>query len=737
MLFVLGLDCAHARSLARIGPFICLLSLATAYPVSVARGADSDAPPTAPTVQPEELVVSGKKLDEQTLIDRKVYNVQSDVQSTFGTLSDVLDVIPSVDVDANGIVSLRGDPNVLVLIDGRPSALFFGSGAGDNLQSISAADVERIEVMTNPPAQYKADGAAGVINIVLRKQRPQGFAGTVQGSLGSGRRSIAGTNASYNDGPLMASITATYREDLRHRLIDSDLAAADPATGQQVSNRSAIDETIRRHVPILGSSVQYALNDALTLNLDLSGMSRAGPRTYTENDTSSLPSGTLTGSTRRSSAGSDRDFEGDEKLGLTQQLALPGEVLALLLHHTASHQDEHYDYTNSVFVPPGAPFQNNLGFHEDIATTEFTADYARPLFSTAILKLGYDFERDDYSYGAAGANIDSATGRQIPDTNLTDIFAVRQQIDAFYASYQHGVGRWNWIGGLRAELASTEARQVMQSLTTDQRYLRLYPSLHVDRTLSDAATLSFAASRRVTRPDADNMNPYIDHEYTPNLVSGNPGLKPQFTQSYELGYGYAQSGLTYSVTGYWRRNKDSVTDVTQALPGGLTLTTKTNLPNNDSAGIEVGANGHIVPKLAYSISSNLFYSQIDATALGASAVQSTQGVNAKVKLDYRPTGSDTLQLTATRTDKRLTPQGYVDAINLVNLGYRRQLQRDLTGVLTASNVFNGQRFERIAVTPTFTEHYSRFVYGRILYVGLVYAFGSSPKDKQQGFDYDQ
>jgi outer membrane receptor for ferrienterochelin and colicin len=712
---------------------LAILAICGAIPN--ARAAD---PPVAgPAAPVESIVVTANKLNVETLIDRKVYTVATDLQSTFGSVSDVLGIIPSVDVDADGVVSLRGDSNVLILIDGRPSAQFSGPSAGDNLQSIPAKDIERIEVITNPPAQFKADGVAGVINIIMRKKRPEGFAGTLQGSRGSGGRSIIGTNASCSAGPLTASLTATYRQDLRRRQIDSDLAAPDPTTGQLVDSRSAIDETIHRAVPPVGVALKYSLNDAQTLSVDLGRSGRAGLRTYTELNGSSAPPGTVTGSTERLSAGHDREIDGDERLGFAQKLGRLGELLDISLHHTASHENEHYDYTNESFLPPAATFYDNLGFSEDHRTNELNADYTLPFSKAKALKLGYGFERDDYVYVAAGNNVDAVTRAWVPDASLADDFRFRQLIHSAYASYQTRVGTWNWLGGMRGELAITDARQVTLSLETEQRYLRLYPSLHVEHSLSDEATLSFGASRRVARPDADNLNPYTDYEYTPNLRAGNPDLKPQFTQSFEVGYGYEGRGLTYAVTGYFRRNRDSVTDITEPLADGLSLTTKTNLPRNDSAGLEFTSNGHIVPKLGYSISGNLFYSQIDATALGASGLESTAGLNAKLKLDYRPTAADAGQLTVTRTDKRLTPQGYVKAINIVNLGYRHQLQRDLTGVITLSDAFNGQRYERTAVTPTFTETYSRFVRGRVLYFGVVCAFGSSKKEKPASFDYDQ
>ena len=714
--------------------WVVLLILA-AYSISVAGAAEP--PSQGPTNPTESVVVTAKRLNVETLIDRKVYTIEADVQSTFGTVSDVLTVIPSVDVDADGNVSLRGDSNVLILIDGRPSAQFSGPSAGDNLQSIPATDIERIEVLTNPPAQYKADGTAGVINVIMRKKRPAGFAGSLLGSLGTAGRSVVGANASYNSGPLTASVTGTYRQDYRRRLVQSDLIAPAPTTRQLIDNRSATDGVIRRDVPPLGFTGQYALNDTQTIRVEANRSSRAGLRIYTETNSAVLASGAVPNLVERLTAGHDREIDADERVGFSQKLARPGEVLEISAHHSASHVTEFYGYTNDFLIPPAATAYDSLRFHEIFGTSDFGFDYTLPFSKTRLLKLGYAFERDDYEYGAAGNNIDPVTGAQVPDPNLTDDFRFRQQINAGYLSYQASVGEWNWLAGLRGELTTTEGRQTIQNVSTEHRYLRLYPSVHLDRSLSDQSTLSLGASRRVKRPDTDNYNPYIDHEYTPNLITGNPELKPQFTQSYEVGYGYEGRGLAYALTGYYRRNRDSVTDLTEDLGNGVSLTTKTNLPRNDSAGLEVTSTGHVLQKLTYSISGNLFRSQIDASSLGFSGLRTTSGVDAKLKLDYHPTAADTAQLTVTRTDKRLTAQGYVDAINIVNVGYRHTLKADLTGLVTVSDLFNGQRFERVAVTPTFTQGYSRFVHGRIVYVGLVYSFGSSKKEKPQSFEYDQ
>ena len=241
---------------------------------------------------------------------------------------------------------------------------------------------------------------------------------------------------------------------------------------------------------------------------------------------------------------------------------------------------------------------------------------------------------------------------QTIDPNLTNDFRFRQRISATYVSYQATRRFQDPLGGLRAEEVHTDAALLTNETSTSGSYFRVYPSLHWIAVCPTSRRLCHSARAALSRPDPSNLNPYIDYEYAPNLQTGNPNLRPQFTQSFEVGYGYEGRGSSYGVTGYYRLNQDSVTAGTEYLGNGLSLTTKTNLPKHDSTGLELSANGHIVRALSYGISGNLFYNQIDATALGIAGLQSTVGLNAKVKLDYRPTADDSAQITATRTDKR-------------------------------------------------------------------------------------
>jgi outer membrane receptor protein involved in Fe transport len=702
---------------------------------SALAGAGESSTPPASSSTPT-VVVEARKLAVEEKIDRKVYSVTEDVQSTFGTLSDILTAIPSIDVDPDGVVSLRGDSNVLILIDGKPSTLFQGSAAGDNLQSIPAKDIERIEVLTTPPAQFKAEGAAGVINIITRKQhRARGSSGTLQGSLGNDGRSVVAAGGQYVGERFTAGLNAGYRQDYRQRFVQSEVTGADPGTGEVLTSRDSITEHIHRSVPSVALSGEYDPNARQSLTASAGWNRRGGLRTYTQLDDSTDPAGVAQSSTRRLSSGHDPEDSYDMALRFTQKLRTPGETLDISLHRSVSHQYEHYDYVNDSFVPPAPTFYTNLSFHEDHAITEADADYVLPLSATRVLKLGYGFEQDDYGFANAGASVDPSTGTETIDPAQTNDFSFWQRIHAIYLSYQASAGSWSWLVGLRTELTTNESRQITDNLSYPGQYLRAYPSLHVDRSLSEQATLSFGASRRVSRPDPSNLNPYIDYEYTPNLRAGNPNLKPQFTQSYEAGYEYQGHGASYALTGYYRHNTDSVTDVTEYLGNGVSLTTKTNLPRNDSAGVEFLAAGNLSPRLSYSLSGNAFYTEIDATALGIPGLKSTTGINAKTKIDYRPTVDDSVQLSVTRTDKRLTPQGEISAINIVNFGYKHTLTRALVAVATVTDLFNGQHYQRVAVTPSFTQVYERSVAGRIAYLGVVYSFGVTQQAKEPAFEY--
>lgn len=710
-----------------VGLLLILLSAATK-----AMAADPPPSPSAPT---QSVVVTSRKLPVQTFIDRKVYTVTDDLQASFGTLSNVLTDIPSVNVDPDGTLTLRGDSHVLILVDGKPSPLFSGPGAGDSLQSFPAANIERIEVITTPPPQYQASGAAGVINIITRKGHKEGIAGSVRASQGNSGRSVVSADSSYRSEKLSVSVDAGFRHDERQKLLESDMRSPLAPVASTLDSRSELLEHRWRDVPSASTDVEYALDEKDSMNGSFNWLRTGGPRNYTQTTTTTDASGTVTGVSERLSRGHDPETAYDERLGYVRKLAREGEELDISLHRATSHQVTHYDYTNNSLLPASAPYDSYLILNEQDTTTEAGLDYVLPLSSVQELKLGYLFEQDDYGFAStAGDNVPVTDADTIAPAAIDD-FTYRQRIYAAYVSDKASVGKWSFLGGLRLEDTTTDARVPTDDTVSRDHYLGLFPSLHVERTLSDASTLSFGASRRVTRPDPQQLDPNIDPEYTLILRAGNVHLLPEYTQSYELGYALQGHDLSYQVTGYYRRNHDSATGIVEYLGNGVSLSTQENLPRDDFEGLELTADGTLGSRLSYSISGNLYQTQVDASALGLPGLRPTRGVDTKLKLDYRPTARDLAQLSINRTDSRLTAQGYVSAMNVVNVGYRYQLRANLSALATVSDFFNGQRTQTTLATPSFAGYFVRAIQGPMIYVGLIYSFGSRAA-KEPDFQYE-
>jgi len=681
------------------------------------------------------VVVSGKSSTVQTLVDRKVYKLTDEVQALTGSAADVLNALPSITVDIDGNVSLRGDSNVTILVDGMPSAQLSGAKGGDGLLQISAKDIDRIEVMTNPPAQYKAAGTGGVINLVTRKNRQAGPSGTAQLSAGNKDRYVLGVSGGYGGKALNLTGALGLREDERERIVNSVLISSPGASS--TASSQALDEHIRRVIPSVKLGIDYKLNETQSLSANLNVRQRNGDRYFDQHTEEHSAAKTLLSASDRHSDGHEWSRSQEQGVRFKQALRDASESIELSLHQSTDVERERYAYRNTATLPPAPVSRDRLFLNHDLRTDDLGLDYSRNLAPDRSLKFGYGQQRDDNGFDYAADNADPASGLFVRNDALTNQFHYRQTVHALYASYQLMVADWSVVAGLRGERSSTLSQQINNGVSSRHSEGDLYPSLNLERTTDETKTWSLGYSKRVTRPDAEALNPFIDAQDTHNLRAGNANLLPQKTQSVELGFRLALPKQSYGLTGYVRDSRNSVTSLTQAISPDVTLTTLTNLPRSRALGLEFNVDAPLSASWAYRFSGNLFQSQIDASALGFNGLRSTAGLNLKASLDYRPTATETAQISMSRVGKRLTPQGEVAAIELVNLGFKHQVQSDLSVFMTVSDLFNGQRFRRSLSTATLGQTYQRQQQGRVIFLGLNYSFGSSKKNKGATFDYDQ
>ena len=654
---------------------------------------------TAPTV-----VVASKRADVVNKIDRKFYRTGADIQAATGSVADLLNNIPAVDVDIDGNVSLRGDASVTVLIDGQPSGQMQGAARAGALLGMSAADIEAIEVITSPSAEFKPDGTGGIINIITQKNRKRGATGQMVANLGNDGRHNGSLSGGYNTGTVDLSGTLGNRQDWRRRVNDDQTGApgAAPTLTHQVQDESS-ERWYGR------GALKYTPNDKQTLGVTLDYAARSDHRTLSQETTPA--DGPLY---QRYGVGGGRRTDAGLAFTLDQKLAMPGEALSLYAAHSHSNEDNLIDY------------QTERDFDQVVYDiSKFTASYTRPDGEDAKLKIGYDVEYDHNSF-----NNWSTAGT--PDNH----FRYRLAVNAAYATYSFKRGALETLGGLRVEQADIYTLQRDTGDTSTQRYRKLYPTLNLLYTLNDKESLSLGYSKRVKKPDPEDVNPYINAADPRNLRQGNPGLRPQMTDALELAYRHEAGVASYGLTAYYRRSQNGDGEVLVPLPNDVVLITKVNLPTVQSGGLEFSAVGKLLEGLSYNVSGNAFYNEINGQEVQGGSHHSDFGLNGKGTLDYQLSARDRVQVGFNYRGKRLTAQGYVMPFNVVNLGYRRVVNEQWTLVATLSDAFNTQRQRRIYETPTFRGEYGRHQLGQVAYVGLAFSFGGTRKAKDAEFNYE-
>ena len=686
-------------------------ALATCAALANAQNLSADAPAT--------VVVAGKRADVINKIDRKVYRADADLQAATGSAADIMNNIPSVEVDIDGTVSLRGDTSVTVLIDGKPSSQMQGAARGGALQGFAAADIEQIEIITSPSAEFKPDGSGGIINIVTKKSRKRGSSGQLLANMGNEGRHNANLSGSYNTGGLDFNGSLGKRQDRRQRISDNQ---AGPRNAGQGYSHQVQDESNDRWYGKGG--VKYAPDDSRTMGLTLDYASRSERRVSTEN---AMPFDAPV--YQRSGNGGGPRTDAGAALTFDQKLALPGEALSFYLQRSHSIETNQYDY---VAVDAAPALQRDFGQQVyDIA--KFTGGYVRPDGAGAMLKLGYDIESDHNGFNNWSA---SGLGEPPAVNHAADNrFRYRQTVKAAYTTYGVKTGMLELLGGLRLEQVDIHTLQQVSGDTSGQHYRKLYPTLNLLYTLNEQDVLTAGYSKRVRKPDPEDLNPYVNAADPKNLRQGNPTLRPQITDALELGYRH-EGSTSYGLTAYYRRSRDGDTEVLTPLDGDVVLITKANLPTSQSGGIEFSSAGKLTPKWGFNVSGNAFYNQINTQALGTGGNRSSVGFNGKGALDYQAGARDRVQLSANYRGKRLTPQGYVMPVGVLNAGYRHQIDEALTLVATVSDLLNSQRNRRVYDTADFSGTYRRRQTGQVVYIGLAYTFGGVKKSKDAEFNYE-
>lgn len=719
--------------------FLCCVSYAglAGQTPAAANPPVAEKPADIPTPAVQEVVVTGERPAVEKKIDRTIYNLSRELQATAGSAADVLRNLPSISVDLEGNPSLRGDDGVQILIDGREAPQFNGASRGAALQQLGAENIDRIEVITNPPANFKREGSAGIINIVTKRHTSTRSA-SAQASVGSRGRYNVSTSQAIQIDKLNLHGTAGVRHDPRTRDIDSRRIVRDPATGTLLSERqlaaAAQDERLSKNVS-LGADYDLSTVDRLTAEGDFNR--RDAVYEIAEHNFVFDTNGGLTSQFER-----DRDTHQYEH-----------NSSALLRYHHAGENDgdgltvtaqrsDSYDHTpprltNRYVVPPQAPTAQRQVFDEREVLQEFGVEYVSTLSDGEKLISGYDLENEadryDYSQTIAAA----IGGGGLPDPAFTNLLRLEQTVHALYGSYEHPFEHWTVLAGVRLEQTQVRVHQVTSAERSSQDYFRVFPTLHLSDKLDERQTLTFSYGRRVVRPFGQNLNPYRIQRDAFTIQQGNPQLAPAEVDSLEAGWSYDEGFSSLSSTLYARRRHNDFAYLSTPISPTVVLITPANVGENTSGGLELAASGRVTPQLDFNLSGNLYYNEIDASNLGFAQTRSAFAYEAKAAVNWRATPRDTLQINLGSSGKRLTAQGYQRGSTTLDLGLRHQFRPHFSITATVSDVFANRRFESSLQTPQMSETTRVRLPGRIAYLGVTWNLPDAKQQPQDNFEYGE
>lgn len=704
----------------------------TAPAVAGAPAASQSAPP-APAMPvanaefPVQSTVSVSAARSSNRIDRQAYDVKSDSASTNDTIADTLNKVPSVAVDPDGNVTLRGRSNVQILIDGKPSAMMQGENRAAALGALPAADLESVEVINNPGAQFGNEGGGGpIINLVMRRERTPGSFGVVNANAGQEGRFNASTFGSYTGGRLSVQGALFARRDSRGATGETRRERIDPASGAAASSvQGSRSETDTDSAGFHGS-LNYNLGEkdvvSLKASLNANRQDGASSERYRGVDAA----GALESEYLRSTVRELDNRSYSLSAGLDHKGERPGEVFKTDLRLSGTRGEGDVRFANDYSVRPvnaPEPLTRQANLNET-RIIDFTGDYERP-GESGVLKLGYKVARNSSVIDTRFLNVDPGTLFESLNPARTNRFELVDTTLALYGSYQMRLGeKWGVLGGLRTEYTDLDIDQVTTGIKAGNHYLEAIPSAFLTYDLSDNTALRLSYAHRIRRPGASDLNPFVIYRDELNVSSGNPALKPTQSDSLEFGVETKIGKVDTNVRLYARRDTDLISERRYFVSDSVLLTTRENAGSSNSGGLEFTFSGRATPKLTINASGNIGYSEQSVLGNASDDKRSATSVAGRARFSYQFNPANSLQLVLNAQGKTLFGEGYRQPTRTADLNYRRNLSQALSLVVNINDVFDSQKSESITETDRLREYSIRRQDGRLVYVGLSYRFGT-------------
>lgn len=685
----------------------------------------------------QEVNIVSEKAQVEYKIDKKVINVSQQLNSVGGTALDVLQNTPSVKVDMDGNVTLRGSSNFTVLVDGRPSPF---QGA-DALKQIPANTIENIEIVTNPSAKYESAGTSGIINIITKKQKASGLSGIINLSAGTGNKYNSDFTLNYKHKKISLVIGADARYNDFNQNVHIFRNSTVSDTNYFLENNS--DRVYNRSNYAGRIGLDYFINDKNTLNFTGNiGSSGFFRRFDSKNSLSKNPitndAFTITND--------DFDFlamyyvgnlnythkfgkEGSQISNEINYQYINGSAGSSTEQYNANKNFEIFDYSPSRMISDNTNEKTELRYKLDL-TYKFS--------DKIVLDAGAQINIFDKKINVIYSNFNYLSNSWIKNDQFSNAIDFKQNIYAAYATISGTIFTIDYQAGLRSEYTDRNFYQI----TMDKDYpfdkLDFFPTLAISKSFKNEHQLQASYSRRINRPWEFWLNPFPDYSDAYYLSYGNPNLEPEYTDSYELNYIKGFKKWSFSIDNYYRQNNNAIDRVLfMDSTSNVMLQMPVNMNRELSFGSEIFASLDFLKWLKINPSVNLYQYSIDGTVNGVPSDYSTFTWSAQLTSTFILGKNSRIQITGMYNASSITSQGEIKPLGLLGLTYKQDFfNKKFSATLNIQDILKTGDYHIMSYGPNFNASINAYPEAPTISINLSYKINNFKRTARQQENID-
>ena len=677
----------------------------------------------------EEVEIIAEKSTVEIKLDKKIYNVGKDMTVKGGSASDVLDNVPSVTVDIEGNVALRGNENVRILINGKPSGLV---GGPDALRQLPADAILKVEVITSASARYDAEGTAGILNIILRKGKALGFNGSFGLNLGIPENIGVSSNLNYRNKKVNYFSTSgyTYNNAPGNAFFETKDIANIPSETLITENRFYERER-KSFNTLFGLEYFITENASVTGSVFYRNSDRLNKTEINTNNSYLLASE----NTRkfRKEIENDLDKQIEFNLNFIQNFKTSGHKLSLDFKHEINNEDELATLTGNQFFPN---IINDIVQKTDAIEHQkrilVQGDYILPIGENAQFETGF---RSNNSFIDTDFSIrdEQEDGSFILDENVSNIFIYNEKVHALYTQYGNKFGKFSSLLGMRMEVSDIDVNVTGTTLNSNKKYTEFFPTFNLAYELKENETVTLGFNRRIRRPRSWFINPFPTRASENNIFQGNPDLDPAYSNALDLGYLKKWNKITFNTSMYYNYTTDVFQRIESldANDANVTITTFENIASENRYGFEFSVNYELFNWWKLNNSFNVFSTKRNSgnELQDAKFTSWTSRLDSRIKLPFKIDWQTTINYRGPRE----TFQTKNKSITSINLAFSKDiLKGNGTLSLNVSDLLNSRK--RISNTNIngVSNRYSEFQWReRQIRLNFIYRLNQNKKRNQQ------